>query len=699
MDLKNFLSNTGIFRLSKLLRSSAVWRKGALLLLAIFTVLSLTGCALYISTHVIFHPGQEWKAETHLSLTPQQLMLLGGQETIELKLQDEAARLRSRNIDCTWQKESQKDGVVSYIISAEGKGIEQFKQAIFGKSYIVELLAGPISLRVSGNISQGKTLDIELDSNPSTGYRWEVGGIDKGMLHQLGGIEFRQVSKLLGAVEKQILHFEAVDTGKTTLELTYRRPWEKDAKPTREVYIETEGINLTDLFSHSNNPTSTTSTCHTCSGEKRESEKVAISPPERQHLVTSPKLSLPSAFNWCEHRGCTPIKDQGGCGSCWAFATVGPLESAIKIRDGIEVDLSEQYLVSCNTEGWGCNGGWWAHDYHWNKIPPSESEAGAVLEADFPYEGEDVSCNGPYPHPYKLNSWGCVGDTDPPSCCTGNILPTDDLKQAIYRYGPISAGVYVGPAFQEYSGGVFETNETGDINHGVTLVGWDDTQGTNGVWILRNSWGPNWGENSQGTMEGERGYMRIGYGISNVGSCASYIVYNLTTTATRDIAQQALAPGGTTQVMVTIDVAKAEALSLDENPPAGWTLTRVSESPRADAYKASTNEWVWFQATVGTITVVYDLTAPADATGSYTLAGTISGVDWSKAVGGETEISAAVDILAYYRAYSGDPTKVETADLLKAANDWAGEVVPPGFTEPISTTQLLTLANEWAATE
>jgi len=81
-------------------------------------------------------------------------------------------------------------------------------------------------------------------------------------------------------------------------------------------------------------------------------------------------------------------------------------------------------------------------------------------------------------------------------------------------YGPISTAVCVGPSFQSYTGGVFETDECTEVNHAVVLTGWDDTQGNNGVWILRNSWGTGWGED---------GYMRIGYGISGVGSCANYI--------------------------------------------------------------------------------------------------------------------------------------------------------------------------------
>lgn len=224
----------------------------------------------------------------------------------------------------------------------------------------------------------------------------------------------------------------------------------------------------------------------------------------------TPTRDLPQRFDWRELGGCTSIKDQGNCGSCWAFGTVGALECNILIHDHKEVDLSEQWLVSCNTNGWSCNGGWWAHDYFQSKKDRSNGTGGAVLEQDFPYEATNLPCKGPYPHPYHIDSWHFVGWSQ-------GVPSPDSIKQAIMTYGPISVAIAVTRAFGGYNGGVFNANDpNATINHAVVLVGWDDNQGTNGVWFLRNSWGPNWGED---------GYMRIEYGVCKVGYAACYVDY------------------------------------------------------------------------------------------------------------------------------------------------------------------------------
>lgn len=223
-----------------------------------------------------------------------------------------------------------------------------------------------------------------------------------------------------------------------------------------------------------------------------------------------PKASLPSRFDWREHIGLPPVKDQAGCGSCWAFATVGVMESLLKSRMALLEDLSEQYLVSCNIHGWSCSGGWFAHDYHEDLTPPGEPTAGAVLETKFPYAARDLPCGSPHSHAYRLAEWRYVGSWGTPS--------VEEIKQAIYAHGPVAAAVAVGPAFQAYRDGVFDKDESSvGINHAVVLVGWDDEYywngSTHGVWILRNSWGTGWGKG---------GYMLIKYNTSLVGYAANY---------------------------------------------------------------------------------------------------------------------------------------------------------------------------------
>ena len=226
-----------------------------------------------------------------------------------------------------------------------------------------------------------------------------------------------------------------------------------------------------------------------------------------------PSERLPDTFDWRTQNGVTPIKDQGNCGSCWAFATVGVLECNIRIASGDLVDLSEQWLVSCNQDGWGCGTGWFAHDYHWWKTD-SYGGTGAVMEGEFPYVGYGAPCDGPYSHYYKIVYWAYIGSDQ-------GIPPTEAIKQAILDYGPVSSAVYATTAMLAYSGGIFNNCESGEVNHAVTIVGWDDHAldeygQEHSVWIVKNSWGPGWGED---------GYMRIPYNCSNIGYAACYIIY------------------------------------------------------------------------------------------------------------------------------------------------------------------------------
>lgn len=236
----------------------------------------------------------------------------------------------------------------------------------------------------------------------------------------------------------------------------------------------------------------------------------------------SSKAALPSYFNWQDIAGCPPIRDQRYCGSCWAFATTGVLECNILIKDGDVVDLSEQWLVSCNQEtippvlpsddptpSWGCNGGWFAHDYFLGSKTDPCGGSGAVLETAFPYTAEDSACNCPYPHTYTIDSWAFVG----PELAEAGV---DDIKQAIVQHGPVSAAIYAGLEFSAYRNGVFNVDSGAAPNHSLVIIGWDDERGENGAWRVRNAWGDDWGED---------GYMWIEYGHSSIGYGACFIEY------------------------------------------------------------------------------------------------------------------------------------------------------------------------------
>lgn len=211
--------------------------------------------------------------------------------------------------------------------------------------------------------------------------------------------------------------------------------------------------------------------------------------------------SLPSSYMGYY----TPIKDQGKCGSCWAFATIGNVEAAIlKKTGGTTYDLSEQHLVSCNPWRWGCNGGGFAYDM---LIPSMNYYPGAMLESCFPYTATDAKCSfcaSPTWHP--VDKWGYITNGH-------NVPSVDAIKNAIYTYGSVSVWIYADRTFQAYTGGVYKTNmKRVTTNHGVILCGWDDSKQ---AWRLKNSWGTGWGEN---------GLMWIAYNCPNlVGQGASWV--------------------------------------------------------------------------------------------------------------------------------------------------------------------------------
>jgi C1A family cysteine protease len=208
----------------------------------------------------------------------------------------------------------------------------------------------------------------------------------------------------------------------------------------------------------------------------------------------------------------TPVKNQLSCGSCWAFGMVGAVEGLMKKLMGTNENMSEQWLVDCNPWGWDCDGGF----INFNMFVTE----GAPSEACYPYYGDDyLPCNTSCPHLYFIYDWDWV-------YAPYVVAPVADIKQAIMQYGSVAVGVYASYYFQAYSGGVFNHCTSGSTNHCVVLCGWDDSLGTSGAWLLKNSWGTTWGGvdiNGNGTIDpDERGFMWIIYNCNRVGESAAY---------------------------------------------------------------------------------------------------------------------------------------------------------------------------------
>jgi C1A family cysteine protease/TolA-binding protein len=214
------------------------------------------------------------------------------------------------------------------------------------------------------------------------------------------------------------------------------------------------------------------------------------------------------AFSWAP--SLPAIRNQGACGSCWAFAAVATLEASNAIINGAAPDLAEQHALSCSGGG-TCGGGWYTPIYDWL----GGGVDGLQTETKVPYQAMDKTCSAGGQTPYEVQTWGWVDAyQSQPS--------VDAMKAAMCQYGPLTAAVAATPAFIAYSGGVFDEQSAASINHAIVLVGWDDARN---AWLLRNSWGTNWGED---------GYMWIDYGSNSVGAWAAWAMVKQDGNASND---------------------------------------------------------------------------------------------------------------------------------------------------------------------
>lgn len=227
--------------------------------------------------------------------------------------------------------------------------------------------------------------------------------------------------------------------------------------------------------------------------------------PSRVEPPTSPDAV---SFDLRREGMVTPVRNQGICASCWAFATVGAFESNWLRNYGSApdaVDLSEQQVLNCSDFGNCVDGGWWAFEYLRGN--------GVGDEKAYPYQGQDLPPNEFQPSQFQALTWGYV----PADPNTG--LPTvAAMKAALVEHGALAVTVRSNDLFRAYTGGVFNDDDRSRPDHAVLLIGWDDTKQ---AWLIKNSWGAEWGEEC--SYGDEYGYMWIAYGSNSIGKMAAWV--------------------------------------------------------------------------------------------------------------------------------------------------------------------------------
>lgn len=217
---------------------------------------------------------------------------------------------------------------------------------------------------------------------------------------------------------------------------------------------------------------------------------------------------LPVHVDWRLKGAVAPIKDQGSCGSCWAFSTIAAVEGINKIVTGKLISLSEQELVDCDRiYDEGCNGGLMDNAFEF-----IIRNGGIDTEEDYPYLGIDGRCD-----PTRKNAKVVTIDG------YEDVPPYNEkaLKKAV-AHQPVSVAIEAsGRAFQLYQSGVFTGRCGTNLDHGVVVVGYGTENGVD-YWLVRNSWGRNWGED--GYIKMERNVVSTSTGKCGIVMEASYPV-------------------------------------------------------------------------------------------------------------------------------------------------------------------------------
>jgi C1A family cysteine protease len=216
---------------------------------------------------------------------------------------------------------------------------------------------------------------------------------------------------------------------------------------------------------------------------------------ETKEFTILDESNLADTVDWRTKGAVTAVKNQGQCGSCWAFSTTGSVEGAMFQKTGKLQSFSEQQLVDCDHVDQGCNGGLMDNAFKYIEKSP------LMLEDDYSYTAKRGTCT--------YDSSKAVGEVK----SFNDVSPSASQLKAAIAKGPVSVAIEADQsAFQMYTGGVIKSGCGTRLDHGVLAVGYGTESGTDYV-LVKNSWGPSWGDS---------GYVKMAFDQCGVTHQPSY---------------------------------------------------------------------------------------------------------------------------------------------------------------------------------